>query len=99
MNIVSSFFEGRVRFRADIFKNKEISCAVTSLLKNIKGIENFQLNPVTGSLLVEYDPVKLPLLKLKQALPTLEKLKELYEDGAEQSELFPLIDKLKKIFD
>ena len=98
MNIVSSFFEGRVRFRGEIFKNPQIALATESLLQSINGVECFKINNVTGSLLVEYDPIKLPFKKLKDCLPILQHAKDSYERGTNPEEVANIIKNLEKNF-
>ncbi len=77
--IVSSFFEGRVRLKAPLFKNQEINQQITKMLLPLKYVKNITINEVTGSILIEYHPSKLPILKLKKFIPYLEKIKEIYE--------------------
>lgn len=97
MNIVSSFFEGRVRFRGEIFKNPHIVAAVESLLQSVSGVKAFKINDVTGSLLIEYDPIKLPFKKLKDCLPILQQAKDFYEMGADaEGQIVPVIKSLEK---
>ncbi|MDR3301150.1 MAG: ATPase P [Spirochaetaceae bacterium] len=62
--MISSFFPGRIRLRFAELKNPVIAAEVLSRIKAIAGISNTELNPLTGSLLVEYDTKILPTEKL-----------------------------------
>lgn len=77
--IVSSFFEGRVRLKAALFKNSEINIKLTNMLLSSNAVQNVTVNEKTGSMLIEYSPSKIPLLKIKKAVPLFEKIKEMYD--------------------
>lgn len=77
--IVSSFFEGRVRLKAALFKNSEINSQLTNMLLSSNAVQNITVNEKTGSMLIEYSPSKIPLLKIKKAVPLFEKIKEMYD--------------------
>lgn len=77
--IVSSFFEGRVRLKASLFKNSEINSQLTNMLLSSNAVQNITVNEKTGSMLIEYSPSKIPLLKIKKAVPLFEKIKEMYD--------------------
>ncbi len=57
--MIASFFEGRVRLRANALKKVEIVGKVVNLLQNKDGIVRCNSNLRTGSLVVEYDPQKI----------------------------------------
>ncbi len=97
MEVVSSFFEGRVRLRAEIFKDNIVINEVSDILDNVKGVTDYQFNSNTGSLLIEYDTIKLPFLKIKKSLPLLEAIKKMYEEDFTIEEIRPYINKLKDI--
>ena len=63
--IVTSFFPGRIRLRAPVFKDRELFEKARSIIENgtdaVNSIEN---NPLNGSVLITYSPEKLPLDKL-----------------------------------
>ncbi|MDT3694152.1 MAG: hypothetical protein ROM03_07040 [Mucispirillum sp.] len=98
--IVSSFFEGRVRFKAALFKNSEISRQITDMLMASKSVENITVNEITGSMLIEYSPSKIPLLKIKKSMPYFEKIKEIYEIYGEEAvpEILSIIKEMDKFF-
>ncbi|MDE7314941.1 MAG: hypothetical protein K2N11_04485, partial [Mucispirillum sp.] len=77
--IVLSFFEGRVRLKASLFKNSDISNQIRDMLLASNAVKNITVNEVTGSMLIEYFPNKIPLLKIKKAMSYFEKIKEIYE--------------------
>lgn len=98
--IVSSFFEGRVRLKAAIFKNNEICRQIENMLLHSNAIENISINETTGSMLIEYSPSKIPLLKIKKAMPYFEKIKEMYEIYGDESvpEILSIIKEMDKFF-
>ena len=72
--MITSFFPGRIRLRAEIFKDLEITNTAIAILKTSQAVRNVEYNHVTGSILLEYVPSKVPLEKLKPLLPFLQKL-------------------------
>ncbi len=98
--IVSSFFEGRVRLKASIFKNSDISMQLKDMLLASKSVDNISINEITGSMLIEYSPSKIPLLKIKKAMPYFEKIKEMYEIYGEDSvkDILIIIKEMNKFF-
>lgn len=76
--MISSFFPGRVRLRALIFKDPEIVQAVKECITSVAEIKNavktIDCNLTTGSLLICYDPVKLTMEKIRLLVPFLQKL-------------------------
>lgn len=72
--MITSFFPGRIRLRAEIFKDLEITNTAIAILKTSQAVRNVEYNNVTGSILLEYVPSKVPLEKLKPLLPFLQKL-------------------------
>jgi len=76
---VTSFVDGRVRLRHPALKDAATAELVTGIVSAVEGITAVQNNPVTGSLLIFYDPAKLSreqLLELAEQgvafLPALE---------------------------
>lgn len=54
---VVSFFPGHVRLRIEnIRKNHDYAKKVEELLIRIRGITSVESNPLTGSILIKYDP-------------------------------------------
>lgn len=97
--IITSFFEGRVRLKASIFKNNDISSQLTNVLLLNKAVKNVSVNTITGSMLIEYNPVKISLVKIKKAMPYFEKIKELYEIYGEESveDILKIIKEMEKL--
>lgn len=98
--IISSFFEGRVRLKAPLFKNNDICNEISNILLNTNGVENVTINNTTGSILIEYNPVKIPLLKIKKAMPYFEKIKEMYVEYEDEAiaDILLIIKEMEKLF-
>ena len=62
--MITSFFPGRVRLRAPIFKESDLVEKARSILQKCDAVKNIETNPVTGSVLIEYYPSKVPMEKL-----------------------------------
>ncbi|MBQ4377782.1 MAG: hypothetical protein II821_01090 [Treponema sp.] len=62
--MITSFFPGRVRLRAPIFKEMDLVEKARSILSKSDAVKNIETNPVTGSVLIEYFPSKVPMEKL-----------------------------------
>lgn len=62
--MVTSFFPGRVRLRAPIFRDSELVEKARGILGRCAAVRNVEHNPLTGSVLVEYDPLKVPVDRL-----------------------------------
>jgi len=62
--MITSFFPGRVRLRAPIFKEEDLVSQARSILEKSAAVKKIEHNPVTGSVLIEYEPSKVPLEKL-----------------------------------
>ncbi len=54
-NYVTSFVDGRIRFRHPILKDSQIVEQIGELLQNVPGVVSLKHNERTGSLLLEYD--------------------------------------------
>ncbi|MDR3358823.1 MAG: cation transporter [Desulfovibrio sp.] len=54
--MIASFFDGRVRIRAEALKKPEIMDMARSLVQARPGVLKVESNAGTGSLLVRYDP-------------------------------------------
>ena len=62
--MITSFFPGRVRLRAPIFKENDLVEKARAILSKSDAVKNIETNPVTGSVLIEYNPAKVPMEKL-----------------------------------
>lgn len=98
--IISSFFEGRVRFKASLFKNQNICDEISKILNGTNGVENITVNTTTGSMLIEYNLVKIPLLKIKKAAPYFEKIKDIYDEYGDEAvdDILLIIKEMEKFF-
>ena len=69
--MIASFYDGRVRIRMEALRNPANMVMVENFIKGQDGVLEIVANPRTGSLLVLYDPEKIPrdtLLSAAQAL-------------------------------
>ena len=62
--MITSFFPGRIRLRAPVFKQVDLAEKARKILLKFEAVKNIEHNPVTGSVLIEYDPDKVPMEKL-----------------------------------
>lgn len=62
--MITSFFPGRVRLRAPIFKESDLVEKARAILSKSDAVKNIETNPVIGSVLIEYNPAKVPMEKL-----------------------------------
>ncbi len=62
--MITSFFPGRVRLRAPIFKESDLVEKARAILSKSEAVKKIETNPVTGSVLIEYSPAKVPMEKL-----------------------------------
>lgn len=68
---ITSFIDGRVRVRHKGLHNPEHAGKVRTFLSTIAGVNKAEINTNTGSLLLEYDPVRLSradLLRLAESM-------------------------------
>lgn len=63
---ITSFIDGRVRLRHPALKNPELAEMAAAAVAGVEGVENVRVNPVTGSLLLFYDPARLSREELLQ---------------------------------
>lgn len=75
--MVTSFFPGRIRLRESVFKDSVIVEECIRILKTSDAVLNITNNYVTGSVLLEYDPDKVPAQKLEPLIPFLKDLERL----------------------
>ena len=71
--MITSFIDGRVRIRRNELKDPNAMTLVMDIVKAQDGIIDLIPNRRTGSLLILYDPDKIPRERLIQAAETLEK--------------------------
>lgn len=97
--MITSFFPGRVRLRAEVFKDSALVEKAMSILKKSDAVKNVQSNLRTGSVLLEYYPDKLPLEKLKPLKPFFMELRKdaLFYSSKKHDLLMKKLDELEKI--
>lgn len=61
-----SYAEGRVRLRFKELQNKATAKTVEQYINAIEGIEMVEVKPLTGSILIQYNPTVLPTQVLLQ---------------------------------
>ena len=84
--MVTSFFPGRIRLRAPIFKDQALfKRAEGIIIKATDAIKRLENNPLTGSVLIEYDIKKLPLEKLASMQDFFAKLGKEAEKFSEEN--------------
>lgn len=99
--LVSSFFPGRIRLRAPIFKDDEICSKALSILETSDAVKNVERNSATGSILLLYDTKKVPLDKLapmQNFFMALAKEAERF-DLHNRQKILDMLDELKTIVD
>ena len=62
--MISSFFPGRIRLRDEVLKDVEISAALQDAIQEHEAVKKIEHNLKTGSVLIEYSVLKLPVQKL-----------------------------------
>lgn len=98
--IVTSFFPGRIRLREAVFKDPVIVEECLKILKTSDAVTNVQNNYTTGSILLEYDPDKVPMDKLEPLVPFLKELERLSHNynGKNREIILEKLKELKEIF-
>ena len=62
--MIVSFVPGRIRLRFKELKESEAAESVKARIKETPGITKVEINQLTGSILIEYNPAVLPTEKL-----------------------------------
>lgn len=70
--MITSFVDGRVRFRDEALKNPETAESVLGMLNGVEGVVSAISNLRTGSMLVYYDSEVIDRETLKQAAAAFE---------------------------
>ena len=65
--MVISFIPGRIRLRFKELKESAAAESVKARIKETPGITRVEINRLTGSILIEYDPIVLPTEKLVES--------------------------------
>lgn len=97
--MITSFFPGRVRLRAAVFKDQKIVEAAKDILQSSPAVKSVVHNPVTGSVLLEYDVDKVPMDKLTPLAPFFLKLQReaICYSAKKQESILKMLDELKSI--
>lgn len=98
--MITSFFPGRVRLRAPIFKEADLVEKARLILGKSDAVKKIENNFLTGSVLIEYYPEKVPMKKL---LPMQEFFTNLAKeaqrfDGSNRQKILSMLDELEGIF-
>ena len=100
--MITSFFPGRVRLRAPIFKETDLVEKARAILSKSDAVKNIETNPVTGSVLIEYNPAKVPmekLLPMQDFFANLAKEAQRFDGKAESREkISQMLSALEGIF-
>ena len=62
--MIVSFVPGRIRLRFKELKESAAAENARTRIRETPGITRVEINPLTGSVLIEYDPAVLPTEKL-----------------------------------
>lgn len=98
--MITSFFPGRIRLRAPIFKEADLVGKARSILEKSAAVKNIENNLLTGSVLIEYYPDKVPMQKLlpMQDFFTALSKEAMHFDGSNRSKILSMLDELEGIF-
>ena len=97
--MVTSFFPGRIRLRAPVFKESDLVEKAVGILRKFPALKNIENNLLTGSVLIEYEADKVPmdkLLSLRDFFMELAKEAERF-DGTNRGKIIEMLDKLNKL--
>ena len=98
--MITSFFPGRLRLRAPIFREADLVGKALPIVRKNDAVKNVENNLLTGSVLIEYDPDKVPLQKLLSMQDFFTALAEeaKHYDGTNRQKILSMLDELEKIF-
>jgi len=100
--MITSFFPGRIRLRAAIFKESDLVEKARAILSKSDAVKNIETNPVTGSVLIEYYPSKVPmekLLPMQDFFTRLADQAQRFDGRAESREkILEMLEKLENLF-
>ena len=97
--MITSFFPGRVRLRAPIFKETDMVEKAQAILQKSDAVTHVEHNPITGSVLIEYNPAKVPMEKLVSMQDFFLRLVKEAErfDGTNREQILSMLDELKNL--
>lgn len=98
--MITSFFPGRIRLRAPVFKEADLVEKAKSILEKSEAVKNIEHNPLIGSVLIEYNPAKVPMEKLLPMQDFFTRLaKEArHFDGSNREKIISMLEELDGIF-
>lgn len=100
--MITSFYDGRVRIRVAALKDPETMSQAEAIIKVQEGVTHTLSNPRTGSLLIEYDPEKIPretlLLAADVLAEQLNAAEEQTTGGCRLGGPAPLFNRKRKAF-
>ena len=96
--IISSYFPGHIRIRDRILKDPDIAQALTALGTAQSYVHHLQINPTSCSILIEYDPQRLPIARIASMRDLLLHAKELcdFYTPRKKEEILQIIAQLGK---
>lgn len=98
--MITSFFPGRVRLRAEVFKDSFLVGKARAILQKSGAIKKIESNPVTGSVLIEYFPEKVPtekLMSMQDFFAALANEAEHFEES-KREKISNMLDELENLF-
>ncbi|WP_197018273.1 HMA2 domain-containing protein [Treponema sp. C6A8] len=97
--MVTSFFPGRIRLRAPVFKEADLVEKAIGILRKFPALKNVENNLLTGSVLIEYEADKVPmekLISLRDFFMELAKEAERF-DGSNRDKIIEMLEKLNQL--
>ncbi len=94
--MITSFFPGRIRLRALIFKEADLVEKAEKILRMSDAVNSVEHNFITGSVLVTYTPEKLPAEKLNSMQDFFMALasEAQHYDGSNKEKISRMIDEI-----
>ena len=71
-----NYFPGRLRLRDPALRDKAVRTAAIAALKSISDEAVCEYKEKTGSVLITYDPARVPIERLETLVPYLQKLRQ-----------------------
>jgi len=71
-----NYFPGRLRLRDPALRDEAIRSAAIAALKSISDDAVCEYKEKTGSILITYDPARVPIERLETLVPYLQKLRQ-----------------------
>lgn len=98
--MITSFFPGRVRLRAPVFKDSDLVMKARRILEKSDAVKNIEHNMLTGSVLIEYHVSKVPVDKLLPMQDFFTRLASEAEhfDGKNKETISKMLDELENLF-